>query len=147
MEEEHKELRINFFKLKHENDDLQQKMRFFTKESAVDMQEIEEALILVKKRKEKENQELDFLQKVEDERSLDLQKSLEELNAQHADTINELEKTRNMLIVQHKINKDYQQEAVACRTKLDETRQDFESRLEEYAQLLDIRAARIKVKL
>ncbi|CAD5117963.1 DgyrCDS6705 [Dimorphilus gyrociliatus] len=144
MEEEHKDLRINYFKLKHENDDLQQKMKFFTKESAVDMQEIEEALILVKRRKEKENQELDFLHKVDDERSSDIQRSLEELNAQHADTINELEKTRNMLIVQHKINKDYQQEAVACRSKLDETRQDYESRLEEYAQLLDIRAARIK---
>lgn len=33
-----------------------------------------------------------------------------ELQASHADTINELEKTRNMLIIQHKINKDYQTE-------------------------------------
>ena len=32
------------------------------------------------------------------------------LTADHAETIEELEKTRNMLIVQHQINKDYQQE-------------------------------------
>ena len=35
---------------------------------------------------------------------------MQELQAEHADTINELEKTRNMLIIQHKINKDYQNE-------------------------------------
>ena len=35
---------------------------------------------------------------------------MQELQASHADTINELEKTRNMLIIQHKINKDYQTE-------------------------------------
>ena len=40
----------------------------------------------------------------------DLQRHVTELQASHADTINELEKTRNMLIIQHKINKDYQTE-------------------------------------
>ena len=40
----------------------------------------------------------------------DYEKLVAELQAEHADTINELEKTRNMLIVQHKINKDYQME-------------------------------------
>ena len=41
---------------------------------------------------------------------LDLKRHVAELQASHADTINELEKTRNMLIIQHKINKDYQTE-------------------------------------
>ena len=41
--------------------------------------------------------------------SPDSAKAIRELQAEHADTINELEKTRNMLIVQHKINKEYQQ--------------------------------------
>jgi len=31
-----------------------------------------------------------------------------ELQAQHAETIQELDKTREMLLMQHKINKDYQ---------------------------------------
>ena len=42
--------------------------------------------------------------------SIDYEKLIRELQAEHADTIHELEKTRNMLIVQHKINKDYQME-------------------------------------
>ena len=40
----------------------------------------------------------------------DLEKVVREMRAEHADTITELEKTRNMLIVQHKINQDYQTE-------------------------------------
>lgn len=39
---------------------------------------------------------------------------MKELQATHAETVQELEKTRNMLIMQHKINKDYQ---VMCCTK------------------------------
>ena len=41
----------------------------FFKESAIDFQEIEEALTIVKQRKEKESHQLDFLHKVDDERS------------------------------------------------------------------------------
>ena len=40
----------------------------------------------------------------------DAKKRLLELQAEFAETVHELEKTRNMLVVQHKINKDYQQE-------------------------------------
>lgn len=40
----------------------------------------------------------------------DLEKGMMQLTADHAETIEELEKTRNMLIVQHQINRDYQQE-------------------------------------
>lgn len=40
----------------------------------------------------------------------DLRKAVQELQASHADTINELEKTRSMLLIQHNINQDYQKE-------------------------------------
>jgi len=40
----------------------------------------------------------------------DLEKVNKRLQAEHADTITELEKTRSMLIIQHRINKDYQAE-------------------------------------
>ena len=36
------------------------------------MQELEEALVIIKKRKEKNDQELDFLQKVEEEKNIGL---------------------------------------------------------------------------
>ena len=41
---------------------------------------------------------------------LDLRKQLLELQTSHAETINELDKTRNMLKMQSQINKDYQTE-------------------------------------
>lgn len=49
-----------------------------------------------------------FLEKVEDDIHKDLEHSMRELQLTHAETVQELEKTRNMLIVQHKINKNYQ---------------------------------------
>ena len=41
---------------------------------------------------------------------IDAKRQLLELQAEYAETVHELEKTRNMLVVQHKINKDYQKE-------------------------------------
>lgn len=49
-----------------------------------------------------------FLEKVDDDVPKDLERSMRELQLTHAETVQELEKTRNMLIVQHKINKNYQ---------------------------------------
>ena len=76
---------------------------------------------------------------------LDDSKQLRELQASYAETVNELEKIRNMLIVQHRINKDYQQEMEAVTRKMEQDKAEHEAREEEFAQLLDIRAARIRV--
>ena len=40
----------------------------------------------------------------------DEHKQLLEIQAEYAETVHELEKTRNLLVIQHKINKDYQHE-------------------------------------
>ena len=89
-------MRLKYYQTKQENDELRDKIRFFTKEGSVDftvsrttvcdtallscravanwsftyiVQEIEEALMIEKKKKEKGNQDLDFLQKVDDEQN------------------------------------------------------------------------------
>ncbi|XP_078365018.1 protein fantom-like isoform X2 [Oculina patagonica] len=144
LQSELRELRVQHYTLKEQHDDLKEKMKFFTKESAVDFQEIEEALVLIKHRKEKGSQDLDFLEKVDDEKSKDLKRQVQELQASHADTINELEKTRNMLIIQHKINKDYQTEVERVTKKMSEDKKEYDLKMQEYAQLLDIRADRIR---
>lgn len=59
-------------------------------------------------RKTQANSELGFLEKVDEEVHMNVESSLKELQATYAETVQELEKTRNMLIIQHKINKDYQ---------------------------------------
>ncbi|XP_077993112.1 protein fantom-like [Glandiceps talaboti] len=144
LEKEHREIQIRYYSTKQQLDELQEKMKFFTKESAVDFQELEEALILVKKRKEKGSQELEFLEKVDEELNKDLKQQIVGLQAEHAETVEELEKTRNMLILQHKINRDYQQEVESATQRLEDYKKEYDTKLEEYAQLLDIRAARIK---
>ncbi|KAJ8302489.1 LOW QUALITY PROTEIN: hypothetical protein KUTeg_018885 [Tegillarca granosa] len=142
LQQEYRELQLQHYQIKEEYDDIKEKMKFFTKESAVDFTEIEEALVLVKQKKQKSIPKPDFLQKVDEELSKDANRHLLELQAEYAETIHELEKTRNMLVVQHKINKDYQQEI--CTNKMDDVKKEYEMKLDEYARLLDIRAARIK---
>ncbi|XP_059142176.1 protein fantom-like [Physella acuta] len=144
LQTEHRELSINYYTLKEQMDDLNEKMKFFTKESQVDFTEIEEALVLIKQKKQREQKPPDFLQAVDDELSQDHKKALVNLQAEFAETVHELEKTRNMLIVQHKINKDYQAEVGILTGKMDEVKREYETKLDEYARLLDIRAARIK---
>lgn len=48
------------------------------------------------------------MEKVEDSINKDSEISIRELQATHAETVQELEKTRNLLFMQYKINKDYQ---------------------------------------
>lgn len=65
-------------------------------------------MFLFQAQKSQKNGDLSFLEKVDNKINKDLEHSMRELQATHAETVQELEKTRNMLIMQHKINKDYQ---------------------------------------
>ncbi|KAI2648101.1 Protein fantom [Labeo rohita] len=105
--QENKELQLRYLEQKQQLDEIKERMKFFTKV-----------------RRSQKSGELGFLEKVEEDVKVDVERSFRELQATHAETIQELEKTRNMLIIQHKINKDYQSEKLA--------------------QLLDMRAAKIK---
>ncbi|XP_046557106.1 protein fantom-like isoform X4 [Haliotis rubra] len=138
------ELQVKYFQIKEQYDDLEEKMKFFTKGSAVDFTEMEEALVLVKQKKQKAMPQPDFLQQVDNEMTKDYHKQLLDLQAEYAETVHELEKTRNMLMVQHKINKDYQTEVEMSAGKMADVKKEYEMKLDEYARLLDIRQARIK---
>ncbi|XP_068116606.1 protein fantom isoform X2 [Hyperolius riggenbachi] len=144
LEEEAKKLQLLCLEQKHQLDEFQKRLTFFIKESDVDVNELSEALMFIKTRKQQRNGELKFLENVEDEKEKDLERSLRELQANHAETVQELEKARNMLIMQHKINKDYQVEVEAVTMKMEGLRHDYDIKLEQYAHLLDVRAARIR---
>ncbi|NXJ62846.1 FTM protein, partial [Rostratula benghalensis] len=141
--QENKDLQLCCQEHKQQLDELQNHMKLLTKESDVDMAELGEALLHIKIQKQQKNGDLMCLEKVEDDIPKDLEHSLRELQLTHAETVQELEKTRNMLIVQHKINKDYQTEVEAVTQKMEHLRNDYELKLEHYVHLLDIRAARI----
>jgi protein fantom len=90
------------------------------------MKEIEEAIIILRQRKQRQEPNFDFLVKVDDEKAqskkmkrqridfyldfIDLNRRLLELESQLAETMNELEKTRNLLFMQYKLNRDYKLE-------------------------------------
>ncbi|PNJ35971.1 RPGRIP1 isoform 5 [Pongo abelii] len=73
-----------------------------------------------------------------------LSQVLNELQVSHAETTLELEKTRDMLILQRKINVCYQEELEAMMTKADNDNRDHKEKLERLTRLLDLKNNRIK---
>uniref|UniRef100_A0A8C8H892 C2 domain-containing protein n=1 Tax=Oncorhynchus tshawytscha TaxID=74940 RepID=A0A8C8H892_ONCTS len=144
LSQEKEDIQLRFLEQKQQLDEIRDRIKFYTKESEVDVAELSEALMLIKVRKSQRSGELGFLEQVEEEVRSDTEHSVRELQATYAETIQELEKTRNMLIVQHKINKDYQAEVEAVTRKMDDSKLQYELKLERLAQLLDMRAAKIK---
>ncbi|XP_055476900.1 protein fantom isoform X2 [Psammomys obesus] len=142
--QETRELQLQCLQQKQQLDELTNRMKFFNQESDINADDLSEALLLIKAQKEQKNGDLSFLEKVDSEINKDLERSMKELQATHAETVQELEKTRNMLIMQHKINKDYQMEVEAVTQKMENLQQDYELKVEQYVHLLDIRAARIQ---
>ncbi|KAM9228549.1 protein fantom [Leptosomus discolor] len=125
--QENKDLQLCYLEHKQQLDKLKNHVKFLTKVQ-----------------KQQKNGDLTFLGKVEDDIHNDLEHSMRELQLTHAETVQELEKTRKMLIVQHKINKDYQTEVEIVTQKMENLQKDYELKLEQYVHLLDIRAARIR---
>ncbi|KAF6079274.1 RPGRIP1 like [Phyllostomus discolor] len=142
--QENRELQLHYLEQKQQLDELKNRMKFYNQESDINADELSEALLLIKAQKSQKNGDLSFLEKVDNKVNKDLEHSLRELQATHAETVQELEKTRNMLIMQHKINKDYQMEVEAVTQKMENLQQDYELRVEQYVHLLDVRAARIQ---
>uniref|UniRef100_A0A8C8YYV7 Protein fantom n=1 Tax=Prolemur simus TaxID=1328070 RepID=A0A8C8YYV7_PROSS len=142
--QENRELQLQYLEQKQQLDELKNRMKFYNQESDINADELSEALLLIKAQKEQKSGDLSFLEKVDGKINKDLEHSMRELQATHAETVQELEKTRNMLIMQHKINKDYQMEVEAVTHKMENLQQDYELKVEQYVHLLDIRAARIR---
>uniref|UniRef100_A0A671QNJ3 RPGRIP1 like n=1 Tax=Sinocyclocheilus anshuiensis TaxID=1608454 RepID=A0A671QNJ3_9TELE len=142
--QENKELQLRYLEQKQQLDEMKERMKFFTKVNEIDAAELSEALMLIKVRRSQKSGELGFLEKVEEDVKVDVERSLRELQATNAETIQELEKTRNMLIIQHKINKDYQAEVEAVTRAMDDLKLEHELKSEKLAQLLDMRAAKTK---
>uniref|UniRef100_A0A8C0ZI61 RPGRIP1 like n=1 Tax=Cyanistes caeruleus TaxID=156563 RepID=A0A8C0ZI61_CYACU len=133
-------------KLMQDNKDLQ--LRYLEQKQQVDDLKNQSFLAIfsnvLQDQKQQNNVDLLFLEKVEDDIHKDTEYSMQELQLTHAETVQELEKTRNLLLVQHKISKDYQTEVETMTRKMESQQKDYELKLEQYTHLLDIRAARIR---
>ncbi|XP_035521640.1 protein fantom [Morone saxatilis] len=144
LTEENKKLQIQFLEQKQQLDELNDRLKFHSRENEYDVSELTEALLLIKTRKSQKNGDLGFLKEVEEGGSSGTESAVRELRAAHAETIQELQKTRNLLSMESQICRDYKAELEAVLRKIDADRVEHEQKVERQAQLLDARAAKIR---
>ncbi|CAH8603147.1 unnamed protein product [Schistosoma curassoni] len=118
--------------------------QMFAQITGFTVEELEDAIMILRERKSKSQSVNDDLLPNLLDQNKDSLKQLNEAEVLHADTINELEKTRKLLSVQYKINKDYQIEIKQLTDQLNELKLESEQRLMEHRKLLEIRSNRIK---
>uniref|UniRef100_A0A8C3AZT3 RPGRIP1 like n=1 Tax=Cyclopterus lumpus TaxID=8103 RepID=A0A8C3AZT3_CYCLU len=138
LTEENRELHLQTVEQKQQMEELQDRLKFCSREE-LHKAELTEALLLMKVKSQKSG-DLCFLQEVEAGGVV----VGSELRAAHAETIQELQKTRNLLSMEARISKDYQAELQAVLKKMEANKVTWEQQLERQAALLDSRAAKIQ---
>ncbi|CAH8603617.1 unnamed protein product [Schistosoma margrebowiei] len=118
--------------------------QMFAQITGFTVEELEEAIMILRERKSKSQSVTDDLSPNLLDQNKDSLKQLNETELLHVDTINELEKTRKLLNIQYKINKDYQIEIKQLTNRYNELKLESEQCLIEYKKLLEIRLNRIK---
>ncbi|KAH8874658.1 Protein fantom [Schistosoma japonicum] len=117
--------------------------QMFAQITGYTVEELEEAVMILRERKSKvQSTDSGLLNLSEQDR--DSLKQLTEADTLHVDTIVELDKTRKLLNIQYKINKDYQNEINELSNRFNEYKCESEQCLNEYNQLLNIRTIHIK---
>uniref|UniRef100_A0A3P9Q9F9 RPGRIP1 like n=1 Tax=Poecilia reticulata TaxID=8081 RepID=A0A3P9Q9F9_POERE len=140
LTEENQKLQLQFLEQKQQVEKLNEHLKLQSRDYTA--AELTEALLLIKQRCERSG-DLAFLVDVDEDGSGAPQGSIRELRAAHAETIQELEKTRNLLNMESQISKDYKVELEAALQKMNSDKVGFEQKLERQIQQLDARAAKI----
>lgn len=144
---------MDYYNLQKEIEDLRDKLRFFNQNGDIDLAEINEALALLRLKREK-GISLEFLEKVDDLQND--KRMLLELREQYAGCVQELDKTKKLLSLQEQINKDYKLQIDRLKQRLEILKNEYgefsaqfkslickELRLEEDSRLLDLRGHKI----
>ncbi|GAB6023716.1 X-linked retinitis pigmentosa GTPase regulator-interacting protein 1 [Chamberlinius hualienensis] len=141
LESELEELRVKYEKLINKPPEIVAEQRLVPDEIGVD--ELDKAMKFIQQQKNSQlNTELGL--SPEDEEQIDsLRQKLLKEQANHAETIEELEKTRNMLVLQHKINKDYQLQVEAMVEKMDGLKEELEKEI--LAKVEEVKILQIKI--
>lgn len=133
LQQENKRLQLQNLEKQQQLEQVSDQLRVH-KEVDYDAAELTEALLLIRSRRSQSSQL--GLEEVEEE-------SASSVQAAHAETILELQKTRTLLSVESRICRDYQAELETLQKKMETDRVQHEQRLQRQAQLLDSRAAKI----
>ena len=148
LESDFQDLQSKFLSMKEEIENQEDRMIFFAKENAVDIKDLEEALFHLKQRKDiipSPRKILpSFMDKLQGNDDDDVKKELAELQVQHIEAVNEIDKTRNLLRVQININNEQKKEISILQKRLGASKQFFQDQISEYQKLLEIRASKIQ---
>uniref|UniRef100_A0A669F7S1 RPGRIP1 like n=1 Tax=Oreochromis niloticus TaxID=8128 RepID=A0A669F7S1_ORENI len=145
LKEANQKLEVQFLQQKQQLEELNERLKFYSRGSDYDVAELTEALLLVKTRKSQTSGDLGFLREAEEETgSTSMENAVKELRAAHAETIQELEKTRSLLSMENRISQGYKAELDAALRKMDADKLEYDQKLERQAQLLDARATKIR---
>ncbi|XP_030578643.1 protein fantom-like isoform X1 [Archocentrus centrarchus] len=122
---------------------LQDRLDSVTKEFDMSVEELSETLLQIKAfRMQQESKEgLRFL--AADGKVEDSPRELVNIQATHAETVLELQKTRNLLLLEHQITKDLQEELNMISQKVEREREESRRRIAEKDKLLSKRALQI----
>ncbi|XP_038135061.1 protein fantom [Cyprinodon tularosa] len=122
---------------------LQDSLDSITKGFDMSVEDLSETLLQIKAfRMEQESREsLGFL--VPDGRMDDSSPELMKIQATHAEMVLELQKTRNLLLLEHKITRDLQEELNMINQKVEREREESRRRVAEKDKLLSKRALQI----
>ncbi|XP_067436448.1 protein fantom [Thunnus thynnus] len=122
---------------------LQDRLDSVTKEFDMSVEELSEILLQIKAfRMQQESREgLRFLRA--DVNMGDSSHELTNIQASHAETVLELQKTRNLLLLEHRITKDLQEELNTVNQKMAREREEIRVRMTEKDKLLSKRALQI----
>lgn len=150
MESDFQDLQSKFLAMKEDAEKQEDKLRFFAQDNSVDADELEAALAHMKQMQNQQpavvpprrEEPPDFLAQLDSE-NRDVKTELSELQVQHIEAINQLEKTRNLLRVQTNINGEQKKEISILSRRMASAKQDFEEQVNQYQQLLELRASKV----
>ncbi|KAL2920290.1 hypothetical protein HK105_200363 [Polyrhizophydium stewartii] len=130
------------FNAQHEIEQLKERLKVFSHNGEINVAEIEEALAMVRLKRER-GLTIDFL--VQLDAAVEDKRALQDLRVQFAECAQELDKASKLLEIQEKINRDLKTEIDHLKKQIASMQNEYELRLEEDAQLLDLRGQRIGV--
>lgn len=116
---------------------LQNKLRLYSGDDGIDLESLEHALTLVKRRSQA-LEKLNFLEDPEGDTMLTLplvKRKLDEVQIMNLRLTEEVERLESMLKLQSGINKDLHQELEALVHKRDKDKRDLETRAEDFEEL------------
>ncbi|XP_063326255.1 protein fantom isoform X3 [Pelmatolapia mariae] len=143
MRDKQEQLEQEALRYKEQVSALQDRLDSVSKEFDMSVEELSETLLQIKAfRMQQESKEgLRFL--LADGKLEDSPGELVNIQASHAETVLELQKTRNLLLLEHQISKDLQEELSTVSQKVEREREESRRRIAEKDKLLSKRALQI----